>query len=140
WPLSVLVVCGRTPELLSVARAESAEASGLVDFTVVGFSTEVPLLMAAADLLVGKPGGLTTSEALAAGLPFAVVDPYPLQEEANANFLLEHGAGMRIEPLTTFGHKLKNYFANDARRAAMRANARAHARPHAADAIAAELL
>ena len=76
--------------------------------------------MAAADLLIGKPGGLTTSEALAAGLPVAVVSPYPLQEEANANFLLEHGAGLRLEPLTVTPYKLRNFFADDARRKAMR--------------------
>lgn len=137
--LHVMVVCGRTPELLRLARSVTADADGLVTFDVLGFSEDIPRLMAAADLLLGKPGGLTSSEALAAGLPFAVVDPYPLQEEANANFLLEHGAGMRIDPLSTLELKLSRFFADPQRRKAMSRAARSLGRPEAAERIALDL-
>lgn len=138
--LHVVVVCGRTPELLRRAQEAVADAEGLVSFEVRGYSEAVPGLMAAADLLLGKPGGLTTSEALAAGLPFAVVDPYPLQEEANANFLLEHGAGMRIDPLSTLDLKLGRFFADPLKRTAMSEAARRLGRPDAAARVARDLI
>jgi processive 1,2-diacylglycerol beta-glucosyltransferase len=137
--LHAVIVSGRTPELQQRARTAVAEADGLVTFDVLGFTDEIPRLMAAADLVIGKPGGLTTSEALAAGLPFAVVDPYPLQEEANANFLLEHGAAMRIDPLSTLELKLGRFFGDEKRRAAMSEAARRLGRPHAAELIARDL-
>ena len=138
--LHAIVVCGRTPELLQRARRAVADADGLVSFEVLGFTEEIPRLMAAADLLIGKPGGLTTSEALAAGLPFAVVDPYPLQEEANANYLLEHGAGMRIDPLSTLDLKLTRFFGDTQRRRSMSDAARRLGRPDAAERVVSELL
>lgn len=135
WPLELVVVCGRSPDLLDVATEAAAAATGLVRVRPLGFTSEVPALMAAADLVAGKPGGLTVSEALAAGRPFAVVQPYPLQEEANATYLLEHGAGVRIEPLTTFAHKVAGVLRDPDRRAAMEAAAARLGRPHAAAEI-----
>ena len=143
WPLMVVIVCGRSGELVNAVKGmlEGYQDRGsLVHFRVLGFVREVPLYMAAADLMVGKPGGLTTSEALAAGLPFAVVQPYPLQEEANTNFLLEHGAALRIEPLTLFSHKLKGFFEDTGRREAMRKAARGLAKPDAAERVVRSLL
>ncbi len=140
WPLSVIIVCGRSDALVAVAERALAGYTGLLSFTVRGFVNNVPQYMSAADLLVGKPGGLTTSEALAAGLPFAVVSPYPLQEEANANFLLEHGVGFRLEPLTVTPYKLRAFFADDAKRAHMHQAALALAQPRAAEHIIGSLL
>ena len=139
WPLQALVVCGRSPELVARLRPLAAEARALVRIRVLGFSDQVPTMMAASDLMAGKPGGLTSSEALAAGLPMAIVQPYPLQEEANASYLLEAGAAMRIEPLTTFAFKLQRYFAHDDRRDRMRAAAAALGRPRAAHDVVADL-
>jgi processive 1,2-diacylglycerol beta-glucosyltransferase len=136
WPLELIVVCGRSPELLDVATEAAAGDTGLVRVRPLGFSADVPTLMAAADLVAGKPGGLTVSEALAAGRPFAVVQPYPLQEEANATYVLEHGAGVRIEPLTTFAHKVASVLRDPRRRAAMHAAAGRLGRPHAAATVA----
>lgn len=140
WLLTVLVICGRSQELVGVAERELLGYSGLLSFLVLGFIEDIPRYMAAADLLVGKPGGLTTSEALAAGLPFAVVNPYPLQEEANANFLLESGVGLRLEPLTVTPYKLRRFFEDAPRRERMRRAAHALARPGAAREVIASLL
>ncbi len=139
WPVTVMVVCGRSEALVKTARNTVAEHEGPVRFEVRSFSEDVPVLMAAADILVGKPGGLTSSEALAASLPIAIVHPYPLQEEANANVLLEHGAAMRIEPLSTLRHKLLGFFEDEQRRAAMQAACRRLAKPDAARAVVASV-
>ena len=92
--------------------------------------------MAAADVTITKPGGMTSSEALAAGLPMVIASPYPLQEEVNANVLLEQGAAVRVDPITTLGHKLKRLLATPDRIAEMRANCAGLARPASAAAVA----
>ena len=64
---------------------------------VEGFRADVQHFMFAADLLVTKPGGLTVSEALACGLPLAVFEAIPGQEEENAFFLEKRGMAIRLE-------------------------------------------
>ena len=63
---------------------------------VLGFSTNMHELMAVADLIITKPGGLTTSEALALGKPLFILNPIPGQEAANSDFLLERGAAAKV--------------------------------------------
>ena len=66
----------------------------------VGYTPDVPQLMDVATLLVSKPGGLTTSEALAKRLPLVIVNPIPGQEAYNARFLLSQGAAVLASPDT----------------------------------------
>jgi processive 1,2-diacylglycerol beta-glucosyltransferase len=141
WPLTAVAVCGRTPGLVDRIRQQVGEhrPDALTRFRVLGHIDDVPTYMAATDLMFGKPGGLTTSEALAAGLPVAIVNPYPLQEEANANYLLEYGAGMRIDPLTTFSFKVHRLLSSPERRTSMAAAAAALGRPHAARDVVLDL-
>lgn len=53
--------------------------------------------MSISDLVVTKPGGLTTTESLASGLPIAIINPIPGQEEENAKFLVNSGVGIWIK-------------------------------------------
>lgn len=64
---------------------------------VLGFTTQVPELMSISDLVVTKPGGLTTTESLASGLPIVIINPIPGQEEENAKFLVDSGVGIWIK-------------------------------------------
>src|SRR5206468_4326301 len=59
---------------------------------VLGFVTNMHECMAVADLIITKPGGLTSAEALALGKPLLILSPIPGQEMANSDFLLERGA------------------------------------------------
>ncbi len=91
-PVNVVAVCGRNKKLEEkIRRIEAPPNARLVVF---GFTDRMHDLMAASDIAVTKPGGLTTSECLAAGLPMVGVDPIPGQEEGNRDFLLEHGAAV----------------------------------------------
>lgn len=63
-----------------------------------GFVDNVDMMMSAADCIATKPGGLTTSEALAKGLPIISLRSIPGQEERNLEFLLNNGASMRVSP------------------------------------------
>lgn len=63
---------------------------------ILGYTNKVPELMEIADLVISKPGGLTTTEILNKHIPFVIINPIPGQEEENANFLLNNGAAVRI--------------------------------------------
>jgi processive 1,2-diacylglycerol beta-glucosyltransferase len=136
------VICGRSEELKG--RLDELAAARPPDLTptlhVVGYTTDMDEYMAAADLLVGKPGGLTSSEALARGLALVIVHPIPGQEERNADHLLEAGTAIRCNNLPALAWKIDRLLADPGRLATMRENARRLARPHAARDIAAVLL
>jgi len=105
-----------------------------------GYTQEMDELMAASDLALGKPGGLTTSEALAKDLVFVIVNPIPGQEERNSDHLLEAAAAIRCNNLPTLAYKLDRLLADRARFASMKANARALAHPNAARDIVQKLI
>lgn len=63
---------------------------------VLGYTTKIPELMQIADLIISKPGGLTTTEILTSHVPFVIINPIPGQEEENAEFLLNNGSACRI--------------------------------------------
>ncbi|MBX3390302.1 MAG: hypothetical protein KF691_12710 [Phycisphaeraceae bacterium] len=88
----VVVVCGRNLALLRQMRGANWTKSNRCH--VVGKTNRMHELMAAADLLVGKPGGLTTCEALAAKLPMVLFNPIPGQEVRNAEVLVDSGAAV----------------------------------------------
>jgi processive 1,2-diacylglycerol beta-glucosyltransferase len=96
--------------------------------------------MAASDLLLGKAGGLTTSEALARGLAFVIVNPIPGQEERNSDHLLEEVAAIRCNNPPALAYKIDQLLDDPARLASMRANAQRLARPRAAYDIVSTLL
>ncbi len=88
--------------------------------------------MAAADLYVGKPGGLTTSEALAKGLPMVVINPIPGQEERNSDHLLEEGVAIRCNNLPALAYKIDTLLDTPGKLARMAENARHLGKPEAA--------
>ena len=141
-PSQVVVICGRGADLRRRVRrlVAAVPAGSPVAFRVVGYTRAMDEYMAAADLLVGKPGGLTTSEALAKGLPMVIVNPIPGQEEWNADHLLEAGAAIRCNNLPALAWKLDQLLDDPTRLTAMRANARRLARPQAAREITKSLL
>ena len=89
----LVTLAGRNRELLAALEGIAMEHQGKL--FPIGFSSEVERIMAVADLVITKPGGLTTSECLAMGLPMIIVSPIPGQEERNADFLLENGAALK---------------------------------------------
>jgi len=132
-PLQIVAICGRNAEARSRVEALAArESSSAHRIHVVGFTTEMDEYMSAADLLIGKPGGLTTSEALAKGLVMVIVNPIPGQEERNSDHLLEQGVALRCNNLPILGYKLDRLLSDPSRLAAMRRNVQRLARPHAA--------
>ncbi len=127
----VVVVCALNNRL-KTAMDRVACAGGPVKVVPIGWTTRMHTYMSAADLVIGKTGGLTISETLAKGLPFLIVQPIKGQEERNADYLLEEGAALRCNNLLTVAHKVDMLLNNPEYLTRLRANARRLARPHAA--------
>jgi processive 1,2-diacylglycerol beta-glucosyltransferase len=97
-----------------------------------GYTNRIERLMVCADLVITKPGGLTSSECLAMGVPMIVHSPIPGQEERNADYLLEQGAALKAVDAVGLEYRVQELLASPARLAQLRDHARALARPHAA--------
>jgi len=133
-PTELVVVCGRNESLL--AQLQSVPRPERHKVHLVGFTREMHDYMSCADLVVTKPGGLTTSEILARGLPMVIANPIPGQESHNSDFLLEHGAAIKVHHPSLLALKVSQLLADTDRMARMRQASRALGRPHAAREIA----
>lgn len=94
--LELTVVCGADPERRR--RVEEVARAHRVAAKVIGFERDMPARMAEADIVLGKPGGLTVSEALAAGRPLALMGTCPGQEAQNEQWLRTNGAAETVDP------------------------------------------
>src|SRR5439155_12803150 len=99
---------------------------------VMGFATDIDELVGVADLVVSKPGGLTTSEVLARGAIMVIVNPIPGQESRNSDYLLESGAAIKANNIATLGYKVNALLKDTARLEQLRGNVRRIAKPRAA--------
>ncbi len=152
-PLQIVVICGRNEKLKEKLRSflalrgietdengNSAAASGPAAetgtaFKLIGFTEEIHNWMAAADLFVSKPGGLTSAECLACGLPMVLTDPIPGQEVYNAMYLLEHGAAVIPTSPETIGYKIEKLLSRPEYFSRLRERAGLLGRPAAAAEI-----
>ena len=80
---------------------------------VLGFSNEIPELMSISDLVVTKPGGLTSTESLASGLPIIAINPIPGQEVENAEFLEEAGVAIWLKKHDNFEERISKILSNE---------------------------
>jgi processive 1,2-diacylglycerol beta-glucosyltransferase len=141
-PAQVVALCGRNDELRRrIERvAQTFAKSANVSVKAIGYTKEMDEYMSASDILLGKPGGLTTAEALAKGLVFVIVNPIPGQEERNSDHLLEMGVAIRCNNLPALAFKIDRLLEDKERFTLLQENARRMARPHAAREIVSKLL
>ena len=134
--IAVAVVAGRNESLATELRGRFQGDEAVRVFGHVG-APEMAKLMSACDVIVGKPGGLTTFEALATGLPFVVYWPFliPGQEEGNAEFLEQVGAGIIVRDEDDVGKRVTSLLSESGRLVNMARIARAHGQPQAARLI-----
>lgn len=136
--LSLVVVAGRNADLEQACRRFAEKMA--VPVTVLGFVNNIHDWMDAADLVVTKPGGLSTTECLAKGKPMALVAPIPGQEQRNCDFLLEEGAAVRLHDTGDAAWQLQCWLGNAERMRRLQENAVRLARPHAALEVAAHFV
>lgn len=130
----MVVVAGRNEALRE--RVTQATAPFRERVRVIGFTTEMREWMALADLIVTKPGGLTTSEALACGAPLVVTFPIPGQETRNATMLYEEGAAISGENPATVAWRVAQLMKDPKRLHTLSENARRLGKPNAAFDVA----
>jgi processive 1,2-diacylglycerol beta-glucosyltransferase len=137
----IVAICGHNEELKKrlTRLAAHAKPDAKVILKPFGYTNEMDELMTASDLVLGKPGGLTTSEALAKGLVFVIVNPIPGQEERNSDHLLEGAAAIRCNNLPTLSYKLDRLLGDPRRFKSMQANSRRMGHPNAAKEIVDQL-
>ncbi|HWU52249.1 MAG TPA: glycosyltransferase, partial [Tahibacter sp.] len=126
----LVALAGRNETMLQRLQALAATQPGRL--FPQGFTNTIERLMGCADLAIGKPGGLTTSECLALGLPLIVFAPIPGQEERNCDYLLENGAGLKAVDAIALEYRVRRLLEQPQRLARLRDNARALGRPQAA--------
>jgi processive 1,2-diacylglycerol beta-glucosyltransferase len=130
-----VVVTGRNEEL----RRELAATDRKHPTHVLGFASNMHELMAIADLIITKPGGLTSSEALAMGKPLFILNPIPGQEAANSDFLLERGAALKVNRVEDLPYRIEKLLGTP-KLAEMEGAAKALGRPGAARTICEEVM
>ena len=91
---------------------------------ILEYTNQVPELMSISDLVVTKPGGLTTTESLASGLPIVVINPIPGQEEENATYLEENKVAIWLKKDDNVEAILKDLFSNPEKMQEMKIRAR----------------
>jgi processive 1,2-diacylglycerol beta-glucosyltransferase len=136
-PIQIVVICGRNKRLEDHLK-DLADTQH--PMKIIGFTDEMDSWMAASDLLVGKAGGLTSSEALARGLALVIVNPIPGQEERNSDHFLEEGVGIRCNNLPALAHKIDTLLADKERFSRMQQAVKRMARPDAASDVVSTIL
>jgi len=128
--MQILAVAGKNKE--SKDRISALKPPSGVELKIFGFVDNIHEMMKVADVLVAKPGGVTTVEALAVGLPMLAINPVPGQEMGNCHYLQRMGAGALVNRLGSLKYHLRAILGDKARGTQMRECARRAGRPRAA--------
>jgi processive 1,2-diacylglycerol beta-glucosyltransferase len=129
-PVQLVTITGRNEALREQLSALAPPPRHRVK--VLGFTREIDELMQVADLVVTKPGGLTTSEVLARQAVMVIVNPIPGQESRNSDYLLENGAAIKVNNTATLPFKINRLLDQPEHLARLRENVRRIAHPQAA--------
>lgn len=101
------VVCGRNKLLFDTLTRKYNQAVCEGKITIHGFTRKIPEMMDDADVIVTKPGGLTTTEALSKKLPMVIPFAIPGQEQENTDFLVEEGVAIRVDEIESLPDRLE---------------------------------
>ncbi|MHB2020601.1 MAG: MGDG synthase family glycosyltransferase [Candidatus Xenobia bacterium] len=133
-PMHLVILAGKNKRLQKKLRQRAQDGAARVQ--VHGYVENVHEFMAAADLLVTKPGGLTSSEALASSLPMLIVRPIPGQEQRNTRWLTSHKVAVQVHQDRDLSTAIQDALAAPALLRRMRVRARALGHPEAAFKVA----
>lgn len=128
----ILAICGSNKKLF-----KKLTSRGYGDnVKIFGFTNNVDVLMDAADCIVTKPGGLTTSEAMAKKLPMILVNPIPGQEDRNLEFFLNNGVALSVTKTFTIEEAMYFMFRDEGRIELINRQLEKLAKPNAAADLA----
>lgn len=127
--LEIVIITGRQKDLRS--QLEQIAVPPQHQVKLEGFTKVMHEYMTAADLIITKPGGLTTAESVATGTAMLIVNPYPGQEMRNTDNLLEAGIAVKCNDLYLLGNKLQKIVENPKRLKQMQKNSKEYGNPGA---------
>ncbi len=128
--MQIMVVAGTNKKVIKSLKGYAERFPKRV--LVFEYVKNVDELMEVATLIITKPGGMTTAESLAKGLPMVVVNPIPGQEMRNTDFLIRKGIAVRIDNKADIGEEVDMLLRSPERLEAMRKAAYENAKPNAA--------
>ena len=131
----IIAISGKNEKMRNAFEKIVEENNRTDSIKVFEYTKQVPEFMSISDLVVTKPGGLTTSESLASNLPMVVINPIPGQEEENAEFLEENGIAIWIKKNDDPYKKLENLFSDEKKLADMKENTKKLARKYSTQNI-----
>jgi processive 1,2-diacylglycerol beta-glucosyltransferase len=134
-PAQIVALCGKNSDLLNEVGHATEAAPAHLKFRALPYTADMHEWMAISDLFIGKPGGLTLSEAMASALPMILLNPIPGQEEINAASILEQGMAVSPTDVVTLPYKVDLLLREPKRLAEMRDRMKQLARPRAAYTI-----
>ena len=131
----IIAISGKNEKMKNAFEKIVKENNRTDSIRVFEYTKQVPEFMSISDLVVTKPGGLTTSESLASNLPMVIINPIPGQEEENAEFLEENGIAIWIKKNDDPYKKLENLFSDEKKLADMKENTKKLARKYSTQNI-----
>ncbi|MFZ7120062.1 MAG: MGDG synthase family glycosyltransferase [Eubacteriaceae bacterium] len=99
YDLKLIVVCGNNCKMKRKLEKIIAEKNTTKKIEVYGFVENIPELMDKADVIITKPGGLTTTESIIKNIPMVIPYYIPGQEEENTDFLVETGMAIKVDKI-----------------------------------------
>ena len=149
--IQIIAIAGKNPKMkanfeeivskysVNTTTTTTTNTTDTTDITnnvkILEFTNQVPELMSISDLVVTKPGGLTTSESLASHLPMLIINPIPGQEEENAEFLEDKGIAIWLRKNDDSKLIIENLLADNKKLNLMKENTKLLARPHSTETI-----
>lgn len=118
----IIAISGKNKKLKSSFDALVKQMNAENRVKVLSFTDQVPELMSISDLVVTKPGGLTTTESLASGLPIIIINPIPGQEEENAEILENFGVAMWLKSDNNYDTMIEDILSDEKKLHQMKIN------------------
>ena len=128
-PVQCLVITGMNRDLYRSLHERFRREKRI---RIFGYTRMINLFMDAADLLITKPGGLTSSEALAKHLPMIITNPIPGQEERNSDYLQKRGVAERADEPEEIANIVRDLLEHPAKLKKMQEATRQNATPYSA--------
>ena len=138
--LQIIAISGKNQKLKEAFENIVIKYNKEANVHIFEYTNMVPELMSISNLVVTKPGGLTTSESLASGLPIVVINPIPGQEEENATYLVKHNAAIWLKKYDNIEQIVTNLLADSQKLDEMSKNAKSISKPNATNDICKILL
>ena len=126
----IIVIAGKNEALQTSFQEISNKYASNTSVKILGFTDKIPELMSISDLVITKPGGLTTTECLVSNLPIIIINPIPGQETENADFLVNSGCGIWIQKNDNISETLNTILNDEAKLMQLKNNTKSVAKPN----------